>query len=534
MSLQEEGQTTPLQSKLNVLAEYIAKLGLAAGLLLFVVLFIKFLTHVGRIEGSTKKGQAFLQIFIVAVTIIVVAVPEGLPLAVTLALAFATTRMLRDNNLVRLLRACETMGNATTICSDKTGTLTQNKMTVVAGTLGTTSRFGDNNLGMPTAKATREESSTGPREDDVSPAECIAALSPSVRDLLLQSIVLNSTAFEGDDNGVLTFIGSKTETALLSFARDQLGLGSLNEERANAEVVQLVPFDSGRKCMAVAIKLSSGKFRMFVKGASEILIAKCTRIVADPTSNSLETPITDPNRHDLENIVNTYASRSLRTIALVYREFEQWPPRGAPTQVDDRRLAVFDAVFKDMVFLGVVGIRDPLRPGVTESVRQCQKAGVFVRMVTGDNLMTAKAIAQECGIFTPGGVAMEGPRFRKLSSRQMNQIIPRLQVLARSSPDDKKTLVSQLKRLGETVAVTGDGTNDAPALKAADVGFSMGIAGTEVAKEASAIILMDDNFNSIVKAISWGRTVNDAVKKFLQVSRVKLRVLQHSDSLSFN
>jgi Ca2+-transporting ATPase len=173
-----------------------------------------------------------------------------------------------------------------------------------------------------------------------------------------------------------------------------------------------------------------------------------------------------------------------------------------------------------MTFLGVVGIQDPLRPGVAESVRICQKAGVFVRMVTGDNIITAKAIAQECGIFTPGGIAMEGPVFRKLSIYQMNQVIPRLQVLARSSPEDKKILVSQLQKLGETVAVTGDGTNDAPALKTADVGFSMGIAGTEVAKEASAIILMDDNFNSIVKAMGWGRTVNDAVKKFLQVRLV--------------
>ncbi|PGH01481.1 calcium-translocating P-type ATPase, PMCA-type [Helicocarpus griseus UAMH5409] len=519
MSLQDEGETTPLQSKLNILATYIAKLGLAAGLLLFVVLFIKFLAHLGSHQGATAKGQAFLQIFIVAVTIIVVAVPEGLPLAVTLALSFATSRMLKDNNLVRLLRACETMGNATTICSDKTGTLTQNKMTVVAGTIGTASRFGDKVIQEGSAQNGNNESGDNPAittGTDVSSTECIATLSSSVKDILKQSIVLNSTAFEGDEDGVPTFIGSKTETALLSFARDHLALGSLNEERSNSETVQLVPFDSGRKCMAIVIKLSNGKFRMLVKGASEILIAKCTRIVLDPTDELAEKPLTDGNRTTLENIVESYASRSLRTIGMVYRDYEQWPPRGAPTQEGDRSLAAFDPIFKDMTFLGVVGIQDPLRPGVTDSVTQCQKAGVFVRMVTGDNLTTAKAIAQECGIFTPGGVAMEGPKFRKLSSQQMSQIIPRLQVLARSSPEDKKILVAHLKKLGETVAVTGDGTNDAPALKTADVGFSMGIAGTEVAKEASAIILMDDNFTSIVKAMSWGRTVNDAVKKFLQ------------------
>jgi len=519
MSLKDEGQTTPLQSKLNVLAEYIAKLGLGAGLLLFIVAFIKFLAKLSSIQGGAQeKGQRFLQIFIVAVTVIVVAVPEGLPLAVTLALAFATTRMLKDNNLVRLLRACETMGNATTVCSDKTGTLTQNKMTVVAGTLATSSRFGDKDKAANQIAATNHKLAEAEDDrNDVSSSEFAQTLAADTRLLLKDSIVLNSTAFEGDENGKTIFIGSKTETALLSFAQTYLGLSSVAEERANAEIVQMVPFDSGRKCMAVVIKMASGKYRMLVKGASEILIAKCSRIISEPTKGVSESPIKKDQVDTLYKIVSSYASRSLRTIGLLYRDFEQWPPRGAVSR-DDPRQADFDVVFKDMTFLGVVGIQDPLRPGVTEAVRDCQIAGVFVRMVTGDNLMTAKAIATECGIFTAGGIAMEGPIFRRLTPKQLNQVIPRLQVLARSSPEDKKLLVGHLKKLGETVAVTGDGTNDAPALKTADVGFSMGIAGTEVAKEASAIILMDDNFASIVKAIQWGRTVNDAVKKFLQVS----------------
>jgi Ca2+-transporting ATPase len=171
-----------------------------------------------------------------------------------------------------------------------------------------------------------------------------------------------------------------------------------------------------------------------------------------------------------------------------------------------------------MIFVGAFGIRDPLRPEVVESVRQCQAAGVFVRMVTGDNFLTAKAIATECGIYTAGGIAMDGPTFRDLKPEQLDAVIPRLQVLARSSPEDKLLLVTHLKRMNETVAVTGDGTNDGLALKAADVGFAMGIQGTEVAKEAASIILLDDNFASIVKALSWGRTVNDSVKKFCQVS----------------
>lgn len=515
MSLQDEGQTTPLQSKLNVLAEYIAKLGLAAGLLLFIVLFIKFLAQLKDMYGADAKGQAFLQIFIVAVTIIVVAVPEGLPLAVTLALAFATTRMLKDNNLVRLLRACETMGNATTICSDKTGTLTENKMTAVAATLGTSTKFGEKSAGASSGQANGVHDATN-SSGSMSPSEFASSLASPVKALLLDSIVINSTAFEGEQDGTMTFIGSKTETALLSFARTYLGMGSISEARSNAEIAQMVPFDSGRKCMAVVIRLENGKYRMLVKGASEILLSKSTRIIRDPTKEVSDTSLSEKDRSALENIITHYATQSLRTIGLVYRDFDQWPPRGAPTSEEDRSLAQFDPLFKDMVLFGIFGIQDPLRPGVTESVRQCQKAGVFVRMVTGDNIMTAKAIAQECGIFTPGGIAIEGPKFRQLSNRQMRQIIPRLQVLARSSPDDKKILVTQLRKLGETVAVTGDGTNDAQALKTADVGFSMGITGTEVAKEASDIILMDDNFASIVKAMAWGRTVNDAVKKFLQ------------------
>ncbi|OAL54257.1 calcium transporting P-type ATPase-like protein [Pyrenochaeta sp. DS3sAY3a] len=526
MSLREDSEVTPLQSKLNVLATYIAKLGGAAALLLFVVLFIEFLVGLRKSEASpAEKGQNFLDILIVAITVIVVAVPEGLPLAVTLALAFATTRMLKDNNLVRLLRSCETMGNATTICSDKTGTLTQNKMTVVAGTLGTALRFGDHKLKTPAAQAPLDDGTKGkdtapesPVENpsDVSANEFVSTLSKDVKDLLEQSIVQNTTAFEGESGGPDPFIGSKTETALLGFARDYLGMGNLSEERSNATVVQVVPFDSAIKCSGAVAKLNDGRYRLYVKGASEILLGKCDKIVTDAAKELHEAPMTGDNREALEHVITTYASRSLRTIGLVYRDFESWPPSESRKNEDDPSQAIFEDIFKKMTFLSVVGIQDPLRDNVREAVKDCQHAGVYVRMVTGDNVLTAKAIAEDCGILVPGGVVMEGPTFRKLSKRDMDAVIPKLCVLARSSPEDKRKLVKRLKELGETVAVTGDGTNDAPALKTADVGFSMGIAGTEVAKEASAIILMDDNFASIVKALLWGRAVNDAVKKFLQ------------------
>lgn len=514
MSLQDDPEITPLQTKLNVIADGIAKLGGAAALLLFLVLFIKFLVALPTRPPEVtpaEKGQDFIRIFIVVVTIIVVAVPEGLPLAVTLALSYATKKMVKENNLVRQLKACEVMGNATTICSDKTGTLTQNKMKVVEGTVGTTHRFSADE-----GSAEVDETPTSPVAKALSPTEFTGVLNSSVKDLLLKSIVLNSTAFEGEVDGEHSFVGSKTETALLIFAREHLAMGSVSEQRANSKTLQLIPFDSDRKCMGIVAELPNGGARLYVKGASEILLAKCAQIIRDPSTDATTATLTDENRTGLERLIETYAKKSLRTIGICYREFEHWPPaRARRTDGEDDEVK-FDAIFKHMTMLGIVGIKDPLREGVREAVKDCQRAGVVVRMVTGDNVMTAEAIARDCGILQPDSIIMEGPKFRNLSKREQEEIVPRLHVLARSSPDDKRIMVKRLQEKGHIVAVTGDGTNDAPALKLADVGFSMGLSGTEVAKEASAIILMDDNFSSIVVALRWGRAVNDAVKRFLQ------------------
>lgn len=516
MALNDDPEMTPLQAKLNVIATYIAKLGGAAGLLLFIVLFIKFLVQLPKLGPDVSpadKGQNFLNIFIVVVTIIVVAVPEGLPLAVTLALAFATTRMLRDHNLVRHLKACEVMGNATTICSDKTGTLTQNKMQVVSGTIGTTHRFGG---ARPGSRGSQGEGSPLDESGDISPSEFVAMLSEPVKELLLKSISLNSTAFEGDVDGVKTFIGSKTETALLLFAQAHLAMGPVSVERENAQTLQIIPFDSGRKCMGIVTQLPKGGARLYIKGASEIVLGKCSHTIRDPGADDSVAPLTPDNEKFITDLIESYATRSLRTIGISYRDFESWPPPNTRRGDGSKDEVLFDDLFHSMTFFGMVGIQDPLRDGVFDAVKACQMAGVTVRMVTGDNKLTAQAIAKECGILQPNSIIMEGPEFRNLSKLQQDEIIPKLHVLARSSPEDKRILVKRLKDKNETVAVTGDGTNDAPALKMADVGFSMGIAGTEVAKEASAIILMDDNFTSIVKALKWGRAVNDAVKRFLQ------------------
>ena len=520
MAMHTEQEDTPLQKKLNVLADGIAKFGGGAALLLFIVLLIKFLAQLGsNHDTSAEKGQTFLRLFITSVTVVVVAVPEGLPLAVTLALAFATTRMMKDNNLVRVLKACETMGNATTVCSDNTGTLTQNKMTVVATTLGKSISFGGTDAPLEDDKEAKPVDINIP---NVPVGDFVKGISATVKHLLVESNAVNSTAFEGEVDGERTFIGSKTEVALLTLCRDHLGAGPMQEERANANVVQVVPFDSAVKYMATVVHLPNGKFRAYVKGASEILLSKCTQVLADPTSDEVAaTPMTETDRAAFAQTITSYAGQTLRTIGSSYRDFESWPPPELAGQTE-LTAAQFDKVHADMTLVAIYGIKDPLRPTVIDAIKDCRRAGVVVRMVTGDNILTARAIAKECGIYTPeaGGVAMEGPVFRRMSEEELKALVPKLQVLARSSPEDKRILVRTLKDLGETVAVTGDGTNDAPALKMADIGFAMGIAGTEVAKEAASIILMDDNFASIVKGISWGRAVNDAVKKFLQVSRL--------------
>ncbi|KAJ5155820.1 hypothetical protein N7492_008623 [Penicillium capsulatum] len=506
VSLQTSNDPTPLQVKLGRLANWIGYLGSAAAIILFFVLLFRFIADLPNHPDITaeQKGKEFVDILIVAVTVIVVAIPEGLPLAVTLALAFATTRMVKENNLVRVLRACETMGNATVVCSDKTGTLTQNKMTVVAGTWGSKQSFSQ-----------PSESDVGP--SSMTPSEVFQQCSAPVRDLIVKSVALNSTAFKEERDGQKGFIGSKTEVALLQMAQSYLGM-DLASERGSAEIVQLIPFDSARKCMGAVYRHPSAGYRLLVKGASELMVESCTAQITDTNVPKENIQIADLSQKDKEcilEVIDQYAQRSLRTIGIVYKDFTSWPPKEAKLE-DDPSAANFDKVFQSMTWVGVVGIQDPLRPEVPPAIRKCHLAGVQVKMVTGDNVATATAIASSCGIKTEDGLVMEGPKFRQLSDEEMDQVIPRLQVLARSSPEDKRILVERLKILGETVAVTGDGTNDGPALRTADVGFSMGIAGTEVAKEASSIILLDDNFRSIVTAIAWGRAVNDAVAKFLQ------------------
>jgi len=492
---------------------------------------------------ANEKGIAFTHILIISVTLVVVAVPEGLPLAVTLALAFATKRMTAENLLVRILGSCETMANASVICTDKTGTLTQNNMSVVAGSIGIHAKFVRNLKENRARTNAPDQEQDQPREQDVTEVanepqlnrkhaddfsmeqgDINTILSPQLKHLFNQSITINSTAFEDVDpeSKELTFVGSKTETALLQFAKD-LGWENWKETRESAKIMQMIPFSSERKAMGVVVRLQSGRYRLFLKGASEILSKKCKRHVvvsknpdhSQHVDSEVETKAIDEvTRDNISRTIIFYANQMLRTIALCYRDFESWPPAGTHFQSADE--VSYEDLSRDLTLVAITGIEDPLREGVRQAVATCNHAGVTVKMCTGDNVLTARSIANQCGIYSAGGIIMEGPVFRALDPQERIEVVPRLQVLARSSPEDKKVLVETLRSLGEIVGVTGDGTNDGPALKTANVGFSMGIAGTEIAKEASDIILMDDNFASIVKAIMWGRCVNDAVRKFLQ------------------
>ena len=504
-SLDDDPGFTPLQQRLGVLAKRIAQLGGAAALVLFVILFIRFLVDLRHsTQTSTEKGQSFLNVFILALTIVVIAVPEGLPLAVTLALSFATNRMIKDHNLVRQLRACETMGSATDICSDKTGTLTQNQMTVMTG-------FFNQSLD----RTSSGTSDTSVKEFDGQGAgEYMRTLPQNLRSLAKDSIVINSTAIEGRENGDhRQFYGSQTEAALLRFSQDHLGLGELDSERANTRVLELLPFDSSRKYMVTVVQLADKRYRVYVKGAAEFLLGRCTEGVANPMPGVQASLISPVMAAEARAFVEKSATRSLRTIALCFCDLEDW------SFESDTDISRFDNVLRSLTLVGIFGIQDPLRSDAWDAVQACRGAGINVRMVTGDNLLTAKAIAVECGILSNAeDLILEAQEFRSQDETKQRETVLNLKVLARSRPDDKRILVQRLKELGRVVAVTGDGTNDAPALAAADVGFSMGISGTEIAREASSIVLMNDTFSSIVKAIMWGRAVSDAIKKFLQVS----------------
>ncbi|KAG7329408.1 hypothetical protein KOW79_007582 [Hemibagrus wyckioides] len=496
-----------LQGKLTKLAVQIGKAGLFMSAITVIILVVLFLVDTFCIQGlpwlkdcTPVYIQFFVKFFIIGVTVLVVAVPEGLPLAVTISLAYSVKKMMKDNNLVRHLDACETMGNATAICSDKTGTLTMNRMTVVQMYVG-------------------DRHYRRVPEPDL--------IEDKILDLLVIGISVNCAYTTKimppeKEGGLPRQVGNKTECALLGFTLD-LGRDYqiIRKEYPEERLFKVYTFNSVRKSMSTVLKNFDGSYRMFSKGASEILLKKCCKIL---TASGEPKVFKARDRDDmLNNVIEPMALEGLRTICLAYRDFPV--SEGEPDWDNEAD------ILTSLTCICVVGIEDPVRPEVPEAIKKCQRAGITVRMVTGDNINTARAIANKCGILHPGDdfLCLEGKEFNRrirnelgeIEQERIDKIWPKLRVLARSSPTDKHTLVkgiidSTAVERRQVVAVTGDGTNDGPALKKADVGFAMGIAGTDVAKEASDIILTDDNFTSIVKAVMWGRNVYDSISKFLQ------------------
>ncbi|KAI3824152.1 hypothetical protein L1987_05601 [Smallanthus sonchifolius] len=469
---------TPLQVKLNGVATVIGKIGLFFAVVTFAVLVQKLLAR--KILDGTQWSWSgddaleLLEYFAIAVTIVVVAVPEGLPLAVTLSLAFAMKKMMNDKALVRHLAACETMGSATTICSDKTGTLTTNKMIVVKSCICLNIK-------------------------DVTKGN--SDIPDKALKILLQSIFTNTGGeVVNNKEGKREILGTPTEAAILKFGLS-LG-GDFQTECASSTVLRVEPFNSSKKRMGVVLKLPDGSVRAHCKGASEIILAACDKVI---NADGQVVDLKEGSLNHLKSTIDQFAGEALRTLCLAYIDLDKSVSADTPIPPSG------------YTCIGIVGIKDPVRPGVKESVALCRSAGITVRMVTGDNINTAKAIAKECGILRDDGIAIEGPDFREKSLEELDDLVPHIQVMARSSPLDKHRLVKHLRTtFGEVVAVTGDGTNDAPALHEADIGLAMGIAGTEVAKESADVIILDDNFSTIVTVAKWGRSVYINIQKFVQ------------------
>lgn len=434
---------TPLQMKLRRLAKQVSRFGYLMAGLIITTLMIKGIFTGFFTESPATIAHYVLDSFMFAVIIIVVSVPEGLPVSVTVSLALTMRKMTRAFSLVRRLIACETVGSVTVICTDKTGTLTMNQMDVVASSV----EFPEYQPGIPT----------------------------SPNGWVTLNAAVNSTAeLEFRKNRLLP-VGNSTEAALLRWLH-RAGLSYREIRELHPPVTQEL-FDSNKKQMSTVISIRNTSF-LLVKGAPEIVAKRCT-----PSP-------------DLTHI-HTLASRAMRTLAFAHAKL---PPDGSHP--------------RSLTWDGYVGIRDEVRPDVPDAVRICNEAGIMVKMVTGDSPETATAIARETGILSTGTVLL-GSEFRSLPESERSEAARRLDVMARAEPSDKLLLVQALQGRGEVVAVTGDGTNDAPALRHADVGLAMGIAGTEVAREASDIILLDDSFATIKNAIWWGRALFENIQRFL-------------------
>ena len=460
----ENNTQTPLDKQLNTLASFITKASYVIAAVIFIARTVIYLTEHPVIDWLLF-GSYLLSTAMIAVTVIVVAVPEGLPMSVTLSLAMSMKRMLANNNLVRKMHACETMGAASVICTDKTGTLTQNQMRVHEAAFDYTPESG-------------------------------------VENIIFESIAANSTAHLDKAAGSVKVLGNPTEGALLLWLADRgVDYAAL---RRHAEVIEQLTFSTERKYMATVVQSPLLNHRvLYVKGAPEYVMNFCS----DRVTSSGNVPMTD-SRPMLEEKLLQYQNQAMRTLGFAYALVE-------PDEVCF--IAGHLAPHIKLTFLGITAIADPVRKEVPAAVSDCLNAGIKVKIVTGDTPATAREIARQISLWTPEDGdrnIITGPEFAALDDKTLLERIPDLKVIARARPMDKERLVRLLQSQDEVVAVTGDGTNDAPALNAAQVGLSMG-DGTSVAKEASDITIIDNSFGSITKAVLWGRSLYRNIQKFI-------------------
>ena len=477
-STEQSGEPTPLNIQLTKLAKLIGKIGFTVAAATFIVFVSKDLYQyisANEISGwhhYMAIAQIVLKYFMMAVTLIVVAVPEGLPMSVTLSLALNMRRMLSTNNLVRKMHACETMGAITVICTDKTGTLTQNLMQVYE----------------PGFYALKERGILS--DDDISK-------------LVMEGISANSTAFleETDDGGKPKGVGNPTEVALLLWLNSQHR--NYLELREQAGVLDQLTFSTERKFMATLVQSPLiGKKVLYIKGAPEIVLGKCKEVVLDGKRIDAT-----EYRSTVEEQLLGYQNMAMRTLGFAFKIVDDHAPDDCVALVAEN----------DLNFLGVVAISDPIRPDVPAAVAKCQSAGIDVKIVTGDTPGTATEIARQIGLWKPEDTErnrITGTAFADLTYEEALDRVMDLKIMSRARPTDKQRLVQLLQQKGAVVAVTGDGTNDAPALNHAQVGLSMG-TGTSVAKEASDITLLDDSFNSIGTAVMWGRSLYKNIQRFI-------------------
>lgn len=466
----ESGVETPLQVQLAGLAKVISKAGYSIAALTFIALLVKLLLSSSGMPIMDLIAH-ILNIFMVAVTLIVVSVPEGLPMSVTLSLALSMNRMLKTNNLVRKMHACETMGATTVICTDKTGTLTQNQMQV-------------HETKFYNLKDQRLE------DDELS-------------NLIKEGISVNSTAYLDFSEDKVKTLGNPTEAALLLWLNGQHQ--NYLELRENAKILDQLTFSTERKYMATIVQSPLlGKKVLYVKGAPEIVLANSQRVAIDGTYKPVEAC-----KAEIEKQLLDYQNQAMRTLGFACQIFEEG--QDITSFVNGKLHAA------NLTYLGIVAISDPVRADVPAAVQSCLDAGIDIKIVTGDTPGTAKEIGRQIGIWKPNDTDLNiitGPGFEALSDEDALNRVLDLKIMCRARPTDKQRLVQLLQQKEAVVAVTGDGTNDAPALKAAQVGLSMG-DGTSVAKEASDITILDNSFSSITRAVMWGRSLYRNIQKFL-------------------